>query len=207
MFDRGGTPQQAIAACRLPDGRRAWAMSTDPEHRDRADRRRVGRPGGAHRQDRSASCLSSDPPVGRPRIIVDCDPGHDDAVAIVVAADTCDLVGITTVAGNAPLERTTHNALVVRELLGIDAPIHAGAARPLIADPISAADVHGASGLDGADLPEPTDRVDSHDAAAFIIDACRDQPGTWIVGVGPLTNVAPPFAVRPISSTRSPGSR
>ncbi len=132
----------------------------------------------------------SDPAVGRARIILDCDPGHDDAIAIVVAADTCDLAGITTVAGNAPLERTTHNALVMRELLGIDAPIHAGAARPLIADPISAADVHGASGLDGADLPEPTRPPDSHDAAAFIIDACRDQPGTWIVGVGPLTNVA-----------------
>jgi inosine-uridine nucleoside N-ribohydrolase len=126
----------------------------------------------------------------RPRIILDCDPGHDDAIAIVVAAHTCDLVGITTVAGNAPLDRTTHNALVLRELLGIDVPVHAGAARPLLAEPIAAADVHGASGLDGAALPAPVRTVDSDDAAGFIVDSCRSQPGTWIVGVGPLTNVA-----------------
>ncbi len=128
--------------------------------------------------------------VGRPRIILDCDPGHDDAIAIVVAAHTCDLIGITTVAGNAPLDRTTHNALVMRELLDINVPVHAGAARPLIAEPVAAADVHGSSGLDGAALPEPARAVESDDAAAFIVDACRSQHGTWIVGVGPLTNVA-----------------
>jgi inosine-uridine nucleoside N-ribohydrolase len=128
--------------------------------------------------------------AGRPRIILDCDPGHDDAIAIVVAAHTCDLVGITTVAGNAPLDRTTRNALVIRDLLGVDTPVHAGAARPLLAEPTAAADVHGASGLDGAALPEPSRVVDSDDAAAFIVEACRRQPGTWIVGVGPLTNVA-----------------
>jgi inosine-uridine nucleoside N-ribohydrolase len=133
-------------------------------------------------------------PTDRPRIILDCDPGHDDAIAIVVAAHTCDLVGITTVAGNAPLERTTHNARVMRELLGVDVPVHAGTARPLIAEPVAAADVHGASGLDGADLPEPVRPVDSDDAVAFIVDCCRSQPGTWIVAVGPLTNVA--LAVR-----------
>jgi inosine-uridine nucleoside N-ribohydrolase len=126
----------------------------------------------------------------RPRVIIDCDPGHDDAIAIVVAAHTCDLVGITTVAGNAPLDRTTHNALVMRELLGIDVPVHSGALRPLLAEPLPAGDVHGASGLDGAPLPLPRHAVDSHDATSFIIDSCRDQPGTWIVAVGPLTNVA-----------------
>ncbi len=129
-------------------------------------------------------------PGVRPRVILDCDPGHDDAIAIVVAAHTCDLVGITTVAGNAPLDRTTHNALVMRELLGVNVPVHAGAARPLLAEPIAAVDVHGASGLDGAALPEPARPVDSDDAAAFIVDACRDRPDTWIVAVGPLTNVA-----------------
>jgi inosine-uridine nucleoside N-ribohydrolase len=126
----------------------------------------------------------------RPRVVLDCDPGHDDAIAIVVAAHRCDLAGITTVAGNAPLDRTTHNALVMRELLAIDVPVHAGAARPLLAEPAAAADVHGASGLDGADLPAPTRPADSDDAVAFLIETCRDQPGTWIVGVGPLTNVA-----------------
>lgn len=126
----------------------------------------------------------------RPAIILDCDPGHDDAIAIVVAAHSCDLLGITTVAGNAPLHRTTHNALVVRELLGIDAPVHSGAVRPLVAEPSPAPAVHGASGLDGADLPPPTRCVDSEDAVGFIIDTCRQREGAWLVAVGPLTNVA-----------------
>jgi inosine-uridine nucleoside N-ribohydrolase len=126
----------------------------------------------------------------RPRIIIDCDPGHDDAIAIVVAAHTCDLLGITTVAGNAALERTTHNALVLRDLLGIAVPVHSGAARPLLAEPIAGVDIHGASGLDGAALPAPSRPLDSDDATSFIIDTCRDQPGAWLVAVGPLTNVA-----------------
>ncbi len=126
----------------------------------------------------------------RPAIILDCDPGHDDAIAIVVAAHSCDLLGITTVAGNAPLNRTTHNALVMRELLGIDVPVHSGAVRPLIAEPSPATAVHGASGLDGADLPQPARGVDSDDAVGFIIDTCRQREGTWLVAVGPLTNVA-----------------
>jgi inosine-uridine nucleoside N-ribohydrolase len=127
---------------------------------------------------------------GRPAIILDCDPGHDDAIAIVVAAHETELLGITSVAGNAPLDRTTHNALVMRELLGTDVPVHSGAVRPLVAEPSPAASVHGASGLDGADLPEPTRALDSTDAVGFIVDTCRAREGTWIVAVGPLTNVA-----------------
>src|SRR5262245_13304178 len=133
---------------------------------------------------------STPPASKRPRVVLDCDPGHDDAIAIVVAAHRCELAGITTVAGNAPLDRTTRNALVMRDLLGIDVPVHAGAARPLLAEPAPAADVHGASGLDGAELPEPSRPPDSDDAVGFIIETCRDEPGTWIVGIGPLTNVA-----------------
>jgi inosine-uridine nucleoside N-ribohydrolase len=125
-----------------------------------------------------------------PAIILDCDPGHDDAIAIVVAARHTELLGITTVAGNAPLDRTTHNALVLRDLLGIDVPVHSGAARPLVAPPRHSPAVHGASGLDGADLPAPARPLDGTDAVAFIIETCRAHPGAWIVGVGPLTNVA-----------------
>ncbi len=123
-------------------------------------------------------------------MILDCDPGHDDAIAIVVAARHAELLGITTVAGNAPLERTTHNALVVRHLLGIDTPVHSGAARPLVEEPRAAPFVHGASGLDGADLPAPTRPLDGTDAVTFIVETCRRHPGTWLVGVGPLTNLA-----------------
>jgi len=126
----------------------------------------------------------------RPHIVLDCDPGHDDAVAIVVAAMYTDLLGITTVAGNAPLEQTTYNARVMRDLLGITTPIHSGADRPLVGEPRHAAYIHGKSGLDGADLPAPTTPLDGTDAAAFITRTCRDHPGTWIVPVGPLTNIA-----------------
>jgi inosine-uridine nucleoside N-ribohydrolase len=126
----------------------------------------------------------------RPAIVLDCDPGHDDAVAIVVAAHTTDLLGITTVAGNAPLDRTTHNACVVRHLLGLDVEVHSGAERPLVAEPADASFIHGASGLDGADLPAPARGPDGSDAVAFIIEACRAHEGTWIVATGPLTNVA-----------------
>ena len=126
----------------------------------------------------------------RPAIILDCDPGHDDAMAIVVAARHAELLGITAVAGNAPLERTAYNARVMREVLGIDVPVHSGAERPLVAEASPAAAVHGVSGLDGADLPAPTRPLDSTDAVAFIIETCRARDGVWLVPVGPLTNIA-----------------
>ena len=91
-------------------------------------------------------------------IILDCDPGHDDALAIALAlaSPELDVLAITTVAGNAPLERTTRNALRILTLLDrVDVPVAAGADRPLIREPYVPVEFHGASGLDGADLPEP----------------------------------------------------
>ena len=123
-------------------------------------------------------------------IILDCDPGHDDAIAMVVAARHTDLLGITTVAGNAPLESTTHNAIVVRDLLGIDVPVHSGASRPLVAEPRHASYVHGESGLDGARLPPPSGPPASRDAIGFIIDTVRNNEGVWLVPTGPMTNIA-----------------
>ena len=123
-------------------------------------------------------------------VILDCDPGHDDAVAIVVAARHATLLGITTVAGNAPLESTTQNAIVIRDLLGIDVAVHAGANRPLVAPPRHAGYVHGESGLDGADLPLPSGPPDSRDAIGFIIDTVRAHDGVWLVPTGPMTNIA-----------------
>src|SRR3954452_3578804 len=114
-------------------------------------------------------------------IIIDCDPGHDDAIAIVVAARHADVLGITTVAGNAPLSATTRNAIIVRDLLGMDAPVHSGAERPFIQEPKHADYVHGKSGMDGADLPEPSGPPASTDAVGFIIETCRAHEGTWLV--------------------------
>lgn len=125
-----------------------------------------------------------------PAIVLDCDPGHDDAVAIVLAAHTTTLLGITTVAGNAPLERTTYNACVIRDLLGLDVEVHSGAERPLVAAPAHAPAVHGESGLDGADLPPPTHGAHSSDAVGFIVSTCRRHEGAWLVPTGPLTNIA-----------------
>ena len=133
----------------------------------------------------------------RPRMIIDCDPGHDDAVAIVTAAAFADVVGIVTVAGNAPLEQTTYNARVMRDLIGLDAPVHSGAARPLVAPARPAEFVHGKSGLDGADLPEPTTALDGVDGVEFIIDACRSTEGVWLVPIGPLTNIGMAFRLAP----------
>ncbi len=140
-----------------------------------------------------------------PRILLDCDPGHDDAVAIVVAARFAELVGITTVAGNAPLERTTHNARVMRDLLGLDVPVHAGSPRPLVAEPSTGAFVHGESGLDGADLPAPTTPLDGSDAVAFIVDTCRTVDDVWLVPVGPLTNIALALRAAPDIADRIAG--
>ncbi|MFT3853560.1 MAG: nucleoside hydrolase [Ilumatobacteraceae bacterium] len=129
-------------------------------------------------------------PVIPPAIVLDCDPGHDDAVAMVVAARHTRVLGITTVAGNAPLAATTRNAIVVRDLLGLDAPVHAGAERPFVAEPKHAGYVHGESGLDGPALPEPSGPPASRDAVGFIIETCRANEGTWLVPTGPMTNVA-----------------
>jgi inosine-uridine nucleoside N-ribohydrolase len=129
-------------------------------------------------------------PTELPSIILDCDPGHDDAIAILVAARHTRVLGITTVAGNAPLSATTRNAIIVRDLVGLAAPVHSGAERPLIQTPKHADYVHGKSGMDGADLPEPSGPPASTDAVGFIIETCRANEGTWLVPTGPMTNIA-----------------
>jgi inosine-uridine nucleoside N-ribohydrolase len=124
-------------------------------------------------------------------IVIDCDPGHDDAIAILLAlaSPEVELRGITTVAGNQTLEKTTRNALKMLELAGrTDIPVAAGADAPLKRTLRVAANVHGESGLDGPDLPEPTTKpVEEH--AADVLDTWL-EPGVVLVPTGPLTNVA-----------------
>jgi len=124
-------------------------------------------------------------------IVIDCDPGHDDAIAILLAlaSPEVELRGITTVAGNQTLEKTTRNALKVLELAGrTDVPVAAGAAAPLERTLRVAAHVHGESGLDGPDLPEPETRPVEKPAADFLAELI--EPGVVLVPTGPLTNVA-----------------
>ncbi len=124
-------------------------------------------------------------------IVIDCEPGHDDAIAILLAlaSPEVELRGITTVAGNQTLEKTTRNALKVLELAGrTDVPVAAGAAAPLERTLRVAAHVHGESGLDGPDLPEPETRPVEQPAADFLAELI--EPGVVLVPTGPLTNVA-----------------
>jgi len=126
-------------------------------------------------------------------IVIDCDPGHDDAVALMlaVASPEVELVGVTTVAGNQTLEKTTRNALRVLELCGRgDVPVAEGAADPLVRKRDVAAHVHGETGLDGPDLPDPTGRpVDEH-AVDFLARLIREREGAiTLVPTGPLTNI------------------
>jgi inosine-uridine nucleoside N-ribohydrolase len=124
------------------------------------------------------------------RILIDCDPGHDDAIALLLAlaSPEVELVGITTVAGNQTLEKTTANAIRVLDFVGRDdVPIAAGADRPLVRDPFVAAYVHGETGLDGPDLPPPQREPQALHAVDFLAEHVS---GATLVAVGPLTNVA-----------------
>jgi purine nucleosidase len=127
-------------------------------------------------------------------VILDCDPGHDDAMAILLAAahPAIDLRAITTVAGNQTLDKTTRNAQRICTVAGIhDVPIAAGCDRPLTGTLRTAAHVHGESGLDGPTFDEPTVPVDGRHAVEVIHDVLQasERPVT-LVGVGPLTNLA-----------------
>lgn len=123
-------------------------------------------------------------------MILDCDPGHDDVMAILVANHYADLRAITTVGGNAGLDYTTRNAIVAADYFGFDGPIHSGAPLPFVGAPQHAPAIHGESGLDGPNLPAPSRSVDGTDAAGFVIDYTREHEGMWLVPTGPLTNIA-----------------
>lgn len=136
--------------------------------------------------------------LSRPRpIIIDTDPGQDDAVAIMLALaspDELEVLGITAVAGNVPLDKTLKNALSIVQLSGRpDVPVFAGCDRPMVRDLVTAEHVHGATGLNGADLADPTLEPAPGHAVDFIIRSCQPRPDGQKVTIcilGPLTNVA-----------------
>lgn len=137
------------------------------------------------------------------KIIIDTDPGQDDAVAILLALASPDeiaLLGITTVAGNVPLDLTTKNARIVCELAGrTEVAIYAGCDRPLKRPLQTAEHVHGKSGLDGADLPDPTMPLQDTHAVDYIIHTLRREPPDTVTlcPLGPLTNIATALARAP----------
>ena len=131
------------------------------------------------------------------KIVIDCDPGHDDAIAILLAlaSPEIELVGVTTVSGNQTLDKTTNNALRVLELAGRgDIPVYAGADAPIDRARDVAAHVHGESGLDGPDLPQPRIAAQPQHAVEYLADQFRRGDKPVLVATGPLTNVGLLFA-------------
>ena len=137
------------------------------------------------------------------KIIIDTDPGQDDAAALLLALASpaeLDVLGVTTVAGNVPLWRTTENARKIVELSGrLEVPVHAGCARPLVRKPVTAEHVHGETGLNGVELPPPGVPQQAAHGVDFIIETARGLPdgALTLCTLGPLTNVALALAKAP----------
>jgi purine nucleosidase len=136
------------------------------------------------------------------RIIIDTDPGQDDAIAILaaLASPEIEVLGICSVAGNVPLALTTRNALKICELAGrTDVPVHAGAVAPLRRPLVTAEEVHGETGLNGPDLPAPRMEPAAQHAVDFIIETLRREPAGTVTlcALGPMTNLALAFEQAP----------
>ena len=129
------------------------------------------------------------------KMILDCDPGHDDAIAILLALGSpeIDLLGITTIGGNHSLEKVTYNARALCELAGHpEMPVHAGCMKPLVREAIDAAYIHGETGLDGVELPEPSRPLPEQHAVTWLIETVmsHEAGAITVVATGPLTNIA-----------------
>ena len=134
--------------------------------------------------------------MSKQAIIIDCDPGQDDAINLLLAMsspDEIDILGITAVAGNVPLARTERNARLMCDIAGrSDIPVYAGCARPMVRDLVTAEKVHGRTGIDGVEITEPVLPLQEQNAVDFIVDTLRaaDDETITLVPTGPLTNIA-----------------
>jgi len=134
--------------------------------------------------------------MARQRIIIDCDPGQDDAVALFLAMaspDELEIVGITTVAGNVPLQLTQRNARQMCDIAGrSDIPVFAGCDRPMVRELLTAENVHGKTGIDGVEIIDPRTPLQDRHAVDFIVETLRaaDDDSITLVPTGPLTNIA-----------------
>ena len=130
------------------------------------------------------------------KVIIDCDPGQDDAVALFLAMsspDELELLGITTVAGNVPLELTQRNARMMCDIAGrLEMRVFAGCERPLTLEPITAEYIHGATGIDGVEVFQPETPLQEQHAVDFIIETllAADESSVTLVPTGPMTNIA-----------------
>lgn len=135
------------------------------------------------------------------KIILDCDPGHDDAVALMIAAKhpAIELLGVTVVAGNQTLEKTVTNALNVVQALDLDIPVYAGCGQPMVRErQVIAGDIHGSTGLDGPVFDELKIKAEDQHAVLYLIDTLRKSDGDiTLVPTGPLTNIAMAMRLAP----------
>lgn len=134
------------------------------------------------------------------KIILDCDPGHDDAVAIILAGKNpaIELLGITVVSGNQTLDKTVRNALNITQHLGIDVPVYAGCSEPMVREKVTAGDIHGESGLDGPVFQPLKRKAEPEHAVNFIIRTLMESDGDiTVVTTGPMTNLAMAMRMEP----------
>ena len=136
-------------------------------------------------------------------IIIDCDPGQDDAICLLLemsSPDELDILGVTTVAGNVPLALTERNARQIRDIAGRgDVPVYAGCSKPMFRDLITAEKVHGKTGIDGIEIVEPKQPLEEQHAVDFIIETLKaaDRESITLVPMGPLTNIGQAFTKDP----------
>jgi len=139
------------------------------------------------------------------KVIMDCDPGHDDALAILLAAKHLDVVGITTVTGNQSIDKVTTNALKVVEFAELThIPVAKGMGHPLVQPPRYAPEIHGETGMDGPELPTPTTPLHDSHGVDFIIDTVMSTDDVTLIPTGPLTNVATALRREPRIAGRIP---
>ena len=136
----------------------------------------------------------------RRKVILDCDPGHDDAVAILLAGinENIELLGITVVTGNQTLEKTTKNALNICQYLGLDVPVYPGCPDPMIRPKFVAADIHGETGLDGPVFDPLTREAEKQHGVLWMIDTLMKSDGDiTVVTTGPMTNLGMAMRMEP----------
>lgn len=134
------------------------------------------------------------------KIILDCDPGHDDAVAIMMAGKhpAIDLLAVTVVAGNQTLDKTQVNARNVVQYLGLDVPVYAGCGQPMVRQKMTAGDIHGKTGLDGPVFAPLTKKLEEQHAALYLADRLLHSDGDiTVVTTGPMTNLAMAMRMEP----------